>query len=155
MIPNYYRFNRKLAKKWILGQFWGQFFPPEVPKVPWSCHKCFYDILERYHKSFFSNTSLIISKHYRFFRKLAKKWIFGQFWGLFFPPEGPKSSWFCRKYFWNTLQGPFISFSLVLSHIFPKYCLFWRNWGKKTIFVPFWDPKCPIFGTNVNFWIFK
>ena len=144
MIPNYYRFFRKLTKNWIFGQFWGQFFHLKSQNYHGLAINVFMISWRDIISPFFSITTLIISKHYRFFRKLAKKWIFSQFWGLFFPPEGPKSSWFCRKYFWSTLQGPFISFSLVLSHISPKYCLFWRNWGKKTIV-----------GPNVNFWIFK
>ena len=95
-------FSENWRKKWIFSQYRGQFFPHEAQKLPCSCYKCLYDILERFSKSFLSITSFIIPNYYWFFRKLAKNCFFGQFWGQFFPPKGPKPSWFCRKYLWST-----------------------------------------------------
>ena len=86
------------------------------------------------------------------FQKLSKKWIFGQFWGQFFPLEVPKSSWFRWKCLWSTWKGPSILFSLVLSHILPKYCLLWRNWDKKQFLATFWTRNAQFLGP---IWLFE
>ena len=62
LYPKLLLFFRIIGVKYIFGQFQGQFYLYEGPKLPGSCQKYFYYILEWFSKSFLPITSFIIQK---------------------------------------------------------------------------------------------